>query len=110
MTDDEKALDRASKHSALAVLGMSTVTGVALFPGVVFGLSVAAIPMIVLGGLQRLTERPWLAAAAGAWGVAAAVIWSSPWVGLGAAASLGFFVRHLLLYRKLTAAQPGRPP
>jgi len=103
VTDDEKALDQASKHSALAILGMSAVTAVALFPGVVFGLSIAAIPMIVLGGLQRLTERPWLAAAAGAWGIAAAVIWQSPLTGVGAAASLGFFARHFLLYRKLSS-------
>ncbi len=101
MTESERALDRASKLSALAVLGMSAATAAALFPGAVFGLSIAAIPMILLGALQRFTERPWLAGAAAVWGAAAAVIWQSPTVGVGAAVAAGFFVRHWLLVRKL---------
>ena len=100
MTDDEKKLDTASKTSALAVLGMSAATAIALF-GPPFFFPLVAIPMVAIGVVQRLTERPWLAGAAAAWGAAVALWWQSPVVGVGAAAAGAFFVRHWLLYRKL---------
>ncbi len=100
MTEDEKVLDKASKTSALAVLGMSAATAVALF-GPPFFFPLVALPMVAMGVVQRLTERPWLAGAAAAWGAAVALWWQSPVVGVGAAAAAGFFVRHWLLYRKL---------
>lgn len=101
MTDDEKALDKASKHSSLAVLGLAAVTSVALFNLFPPFIPLVSIPLWGLGGLQRLTERPWLAAGAVAWGAALAVIWKQPLIGVGTAAAGYFFVRHWLLMRKL---------
>lgn len=105
MTDDEKALDKASKYSSLAVLGMTAATAFALF-GPPFFFPLVAVPMVAMGVVQRLTERPWIAGAAAAWGFAIAAIWQSPVVAVGAAAAGAFFVRHWLLYRKLDRKTP----
>lgn len=105
MTDEEKELDKASKHSALAVLGLGAVTGIALFPGMFF-VPLAAIPLVALGVLQRLTEKPWLSAAALGWGAFVAIWSSSPLVGAASAVTGFFFVRHWLLTRRTRRTFP----
>src|SRR5438552_554484 len=103
MTDDEKALDKASKRSALAVLGMAAATSIALFPSP-FIIPLVSLPLWGLGVLQRLTERPWLSAGAVAWGIGVAALFQSPVIGVASAAGGYFFVRHWQLHRKLRKA------
>jgi hypothetical protein len=109
MTDDERALDKASKQSALAVLGLAAVTSVALF-GPPFFMPLVAIPLWAVGVLQRLTERPWLIAGAVAWGAALAAVWRSPFIGVAAAAGGYFFVRHWLLHQRLRKNEKALKP
>jgi hypothetical protein len=56
MTDDEKKLDRCSKQSALAVLGVASVASVTFFGGVTL-FPFAALPLWALGMLQRVTRE-----------------------------------------------------
>lgn len=105
MTDDEKALDRCSKHSALAVLGAGAVTTVLHF-GLPFFVPLVALPLFALGVLQRFTERPWLAAGAVAWAAALAVFFKEPALAIAAAPAAYFFARHWAVLKK--AAKGGR--
>lgn len=105
MTESERALDRASKHSSLAVLGMAAATSVALF-GPPFFIPLVSLPLWGLGVAQRLTEKPWLAAGAIGWGAAVALLFGSPVVGVASAAGAVFFVRHWLLIRRLRSELP----
>ena len=101
MTPEDQALDRASKHSAYATVALAGVTTVALFGGLPFMFPLVAIPLWAAGLIQRLTEKPWFAAAAAAWGLGVAVLWSSPAVGVAALVPAGLAVRHWLVLRRV---------
>ena len=108
MTEPDQWLDKASKRSALGGLLIAAAATVCLF-GPPFFIPLVSLPLWALGVLQRFTERPWLLAAACAWGVGLAAIWSQPAIGLATVIGAGLFGWHWSVMTKAERARKALP-